>query len=128
MNTAPWRYERAAWSAMDPLYDCITLTRIGRIRDLDHIETEIEKIDEILKQIPMVVSDVDVPLVGGQFTCRKWFRSAVRKLIQEGSFVRPIDINRLENALTKLTTAKQYLRNAGLQPRTPAVLNPHCFE
>ena len=126
MNTAPWRYERAPWSAMDPLYDCITLTRIGRIRDIDHIEAEIEKMDEVLKKIPMTVSDIDVPLVGGQFTCRKWFRSAVRMLMKEG-LLPPIDINRLENALTKLTTAKQYQRNAGLQPRTPTVLNPNCY-
>ena len=112
---------------MDPLYDCITLTRIGRVRDVDNIEAEIEKMDEILKKIPMTVSDVDVPQVGGQFTCRKWFRSAVRMLIRESGFVPPIDINRLENVLTKLTTAKQYQRNAGLQPRMPAVLNPTCY-
>ena len=103
---------------------CVTMSKIGRIRNPDDIEGDLAKMDEILRAIPLTVPDVDLPYVGGRFTCRVWFRAALRKLTNdENHFVRVTDINGLEKHLVTLSTALQY-RGHGSEP---AILAPSIY-
>ncbi|KAF9460183.1 hypothetical protein BDZ94DRAFT_1324255 [Collybia nuda] len=98
-----WHYECAQWDEED-LPQAVSFTKIGEIPDgLDH-----RHLDEYLRGIPMTVSKVD----GNRehlFTCRVWFREAVRQLHDSGIFVECHDIDSLENELTNRATAAEYL-------------------
>ena len=64
-----WRYEMADWSGMQSS-SCIAMCKIGRVHDIDNIDVDIAKMDEIFKVIPMAVPDIDLSIVGGKLTCR----------------------------------------------------------
>ena len=115
----------ADWTDLD-LERCVTMSKIGRLRNPDDIESDLVKMDEILRTIPLTVPDVDLPYVGGRFTCRVWFRAAIRKLTNdENHFVRVTDINGLEKHLVTLSTAMQYKGYGNGKP--PAILAPSIY-
>ncbi len=79
-NTAPWRYEYAEWRGPESI-TCVTLTPIGKIPDwgVKSDEECIAALDRVLRQVPIAVSSVDSHDFS-TFTCRAWFRAAIRQL------------------------------------------------
>lgn len=63
--------------------------RLGQL-----LPEDLENVVQLLKAIPMVIPEVD-QAVEGRFTCRVWFKEAVRVLNQAG-YVRCDDVGALE--------------------------------
>ena len=104
MNTTSWRYECAEWDSLKSV-TCVTLTRIGKLPGWGaKPSTEcIAMLDSVLRRVPLEVAVLDrhdFPT----FTCRAWFREAIRYLHQSRYIVCP-EVLTLETRLTNLAIA-----------------------
>ncbi|KAI0669121.1 hypothetical protein C8Q78DRAFT_232748 [Trametes maxima] len=109
MGATHWHYEDGTWSA--PFSNtCVTLTPLGKMSGWDDAKPAeaVETLRGILSPIPMTVPDIDRPLFS-LFTCRVWFRAALRLLNAHRLLAVP-DIDALERHLTQRATATQFKR------------------
>ncbi|KAK0205977.1 hypothetical protein DFS33DRAFT_1240702, partial [Desarmillaria ectypa] len=106
IGTAPWQYECVLWvntQSEDSIP--VTFTKIGRIPD----DWNYSYLDYFLSSIPMSIPDIDRAREP-RFTCRVWFREAVRTLHAAEMFVKCTDVDALERDLVTKATAAEYLR------------------
>ncbi|KAI0717876.1 hypothetical protein C8T65DRAFT_827922 [Cerioporus squamosus] len=119
--TAPWAYESQPWSAMKS-QTCITLTPIGQITGWGTSKSEercIEALDQVLRGVPLAVSALDIHDFP-RFTCRAWFRAAIRRLHQYG-YINCPEVLALEAKLKSSTTAIQIMGAKGARYMKPLV-------
>ncbi|GLB39989.1 hypothetical protein LshimejAT787_0704990 [Lyophyllum shimeji] len=110
--TSEWHYECAPWQAATDSSMAVTFTKIGELPEwMDH-----GFLDNYLREIPMAVPKVDYQREKA-FTCRVWFRAAIRQLHDSGMFVECSDVDSLESELKNRATAAEYLGNL-----------PHVYE
>lgn len=86
----PWQYERTDQDILST-HTLTTITKIGAIHDL---QWGVEFLETYLKAIPMSIPRVD-ELYEKAFTCRVWFREAIRVLHNEGFCINCSDVNAL---------------------------------
>ncbi|KZT08867.1 uncharacterized protein LAESUDRAFT_675350 [Laetiporus sulphureus 93-53] len=97
-----WRYECAPWSAWNDSR-VVAFFPMGEMpQGLDHTH-----LNEYLQTIPMEVPSID-RLCEPRFTCRVWFKAAVRLLNDVEMFVRCSDVDGLEMQLANRATAAQF--------------------
>ncbi|KAF8918822.1 hypothetical protein CPB85DRAFT_1278859, partial [Mucidula mucida] len=98
----PWHYECVEWRGPEDLLS-VTFTKIGDLMEgLDY-----QILDEYLKPIPMEVPNRD-RANERSFTCRVWFKEAVRRLNDSGLFVQCEDVDALEMDLNEKACAVEY--------------------
>ena len=105
-NTIPWKFEVAEWNGLASVL-AVAFVKIGHILDdLDHTALLL-----YIKDIPMSIPDNQQPKEF-KFTCRVWFKEAIRQLNRAGVFVKCDDVEALEKELSQKATAAEYM---GLQ-------------
>ena len=89
-------------------------------------------LDDILKTVPLAVPEEDQNRFQA-FSCRVWFRHAIRTLNSYGIYVQCPDVDVLEDELIKHATAAQVRRRlatekekANAKPATLAI-TPHSL-
>ena len=117
MGAVPWQYEVVRWDGVASAR-CVTLTPIGRIHDWDQktAETCVADLDAILREVPLGVPAIDRHKFDS-FTCRTWFRAAIRELNKRGKYVQCPNVDAFEERLTRIATAielinRQYGRSS----------------
>lgn len=101
-EAAPFRYEYVTWKGPeDPV--AVTFTKIGELDEgLDY-----RHLDEYLKGIPMVIPSID-HMSEPRFSCRVWFKEALRQLHDAEMFVRCPSVELLEDELRTRAIAAEY--------------------
>jgi len=94
-NSGPWQYECVATDILG-VPDLTVLAKIGAIEDDDW---GVEFLDQYLSPIPMEIPEID-RLRERAFTCRYWFREAIRILHREQMSVDCPDVDALERELS----------------------------
>ncbi|TFK84993.1 hypothetical protein K466DRAFT_588458 [Polyporus arcularius HHB13444] len=116
MGAAPWHYEYTRWEGLESAR-CVTLTPIGRVPNRN--EKSADDLDAILREVPLEVPQVDRRMFD-RFTCRTWFRAAIRKLNDKRMYVRCPDVDLLEDKLTRMATAIEMMNyHKGLSDSAP---------
>ncbi|KAH9936577.1 uncharacterized protein B0H18DRAFT_326852 [Fomitopsis serialis] len=109
-----WRFFTSEW---DPFtsQSCLTLALIGRVDNFDpgHPSRSVDAMRECLQAIPMVIPPQDT---GRElmFTCRVWFREALRRLNAHEAFSMIMGPEEMMESLRNRTIAVQYM-NPGKQ-------------
>ncbi|KAI0684018.1 hypothetical protein C8T65DRAFT_683350 [Cerioporus squamosus] len=119
-NTAPWRYACEEWDGPQSR-TCVTLTPIGKLSDWGP-KTEqdcIQALDRILREVPMAVSSPDNHDFR-TFTCRAWFRAAIRQLHYHRYLNCP-DVIALESRLLNTAIAIHSQGNEGARFFPPLI-------
>ncbi|KAK0467713.1 uncharacterized protein EV420DRAFT_1634975 [Desarmillaria tabescens] len=101
-NTSPWKYERVEWNGPDSTL-AVTFTKIGHVDD----DLTVEAFEQYIIDISMSIPDVDRGKES-RFTCRVWFKEAIRRLNDAQLFVNCPDVDALEKELNRKATALQY--------------------
>lgn len=120
-------YQHKSWNALTS-DSCIILHPIGRIAEFDPKDKDayIQNLDDYLRPIPLKVPEVDRGLFS-HFTCRVWFRAAIRELHRAGVYVYCPDVNPLEEKLLEAATGMEYLlteRPTGREIQIPVAVAP----
>ncbi|KAJ3997597.1 hypothetical protein F5050DRAFT_1711170 [Lentinula boryana] len=98
----PWEYECVEWNGPDSVL-AVVFTLIGHLDDdfnVDHLQLYV-------KDIPMNIiprNQQGEP----EFTCRVWFKEAIRQLHASGMFVKCPDVDALERELVAKASAMEY--------------------
>ncbi|PBK82249.1 hypothetical protein ARMGADRAFT_947043, partial [Armillaria gallica] len=94
-----WRYERKTWDGPDSFL-AVTFTKIGHVDN----NFDVEMLEEYVKDIPMSLPEVDIGKEP-RFTCRVWFKEAIRHLNLTELFVNCPDVDALERELIQRASA-----------------------
>ncbi len=78
----------------------MTFTKIGHVDN----DFDVEMLEEYVKDIPMSLPEVDVGKEP-RFTCRVWFKEAIRRLNRAELFVNCPDVDALERELVQRASA-----------------------
>ena len=105
-DSLPWHYEVASWNG--PASElAITFTKIGQLADGLNYQT----LDLYLRNIPMTVPYSDIRVNRERtFSCRVWFREAIRCLDNSNMFVKcsQTSLELLETELVTRACAAEY--------------------
>ncbi|PBL01867.1 hypothetical protein ARMGADRAFT_1005360 [Armillaria gallica] len=113
IGTAPWQYECVLW--VNPQSEDsmpVTFTKIGQVPE----DWDYSYLDYFLNSIPMCTPDTDRAREP-RFTCRVWFKEAIRTLHAAEMFVKCADVDALERDLVTKATAAEYMRRSIPLPR-----------
>ncbi|KAJ3737266.1 hypothetical protein DFJ43DRAFT_250669 [Lentinula guzmanii] len=99
----PWEYECVLWDGPEFVL-AVTFTLIGQL----HEDLDVECLEAYVKDIPMNIIPRDQQREP-KFTCRVWFKEAIRQIHASGMFVNCPDVDALERELLTKTTAMEYL-------------------
>ncbi|TFY72336.1 hypothetical protein EVG20_g669 [Dentipellis fragilis] len=90
LGTGVWRYVREP----DKSPNLCVVVKLGETSPLQNM---VDYIDDLLKNIPMLVPEEDM-IMEDTFTCRVWFKEAVRVLAANG-IVKCLDVHSLEKEM-----------------------------
>ncbi|RDX52572.1 hypothetical protein K466DRAFT_204947 [Polyporus arcularius HHB13444] len=129
MGSIPWKYEYGPWDGPQS-QRCITLTPIGKVEDWGARTPHAcaEELHSILRNVPLITPPVDQS-THDRFTCRTWFRAAIRRLDGMQKYVQCPDVDLLEEKLAKMATAAELMNardNAVAHPPT-RIMKPTEF-
>ncbi|KAI8996291.1 hypothetical protein BD414DRAFT_195675 [Trametes punicea] len=108
LDQSPWRYEHKPWSALES-GTCVLLSQIGRMASYEaqYKQEFIDNLDSYLSLVELKLQDVDRGTMS-RFTCRAWFRAAIRKLHDAGVYVYCPDVLALERKLLEAATGLEF--------------------
>ncbi|TFY62519.1 hypothetical protein EVJ58_g3825 [Rhodofomes roseus] len=109
-----WQFYTSEWNPFTS-QSCLTLALIGRVVDFEpeNPSHSVDAMRECLQAIPMTIPPQDVgrePM----FTCRVWFREALRRLTAHDAFSMIMGPDEMMESLRNRTIAIQYM-NPGKQ-------------
>ncbi|THH30618.1 hypothetical protein EUX98_g3588 [Antrodiella citrinella] len=87
-----WEYEKKVENVIGNVSACVAV-KIGKLSST----ADINRVSSILEKIPMSIPSVD-QAIEGRFTCRVWFKEAVRVLTAKGVISCP-DVAGLEREM-----------------------------
>ncbi|KAF9067679.1 hypothetical protein BDP27DRAFT_1328520 [Rhodocollybia butyracea] len=102
-GTTPWTYECTTWNGPRSRLS-VTFTLIGHMDD----DFGIEMFELYVKDIPMNIIPPDQQPREPNFTCRVWFKEAIRQLDASGMFVKCTDVDALERELWNRAIGFEY--------------------
>ncbi|KIY64178.1 hypothetical protein CYLTODRAFT_457458 [Cylindrobasidium torrendii FP15055 ss-10] len=106
-NTTPWQFEAKSWDGPSSVA-AVAFLKIGHIAD----DADYSHLVRCVEDIPMSIPE-NQRARESKFTCRVWFKEAIRTLNEIGLFVKCDDVDALEAELIQKTSAAQYLRGGG---------------
>ncbi|KAJ3966567.1 hypothetical protein EV361DRAFT_808810, partial [Lentinula raphanica] len=101
-GTTPWEYECIRWKAPKSAL-AVTFTLIGHL----HEDLDVDCLEVYVKDIPMNIIPRDQQKEP-HFTCRVWFKEAIRQIHASGMFVNCPDVDALERELVAKASAAEY--------------------